>query len=368
MEHKIFRKSFALSLAATLATLPNPMLAQSAGVGTKENVSPNSTATYWTPARLQNAKPLVPIAKNQSSVAAAAAPTGTPITSDGKPPTVSVKPNETLLFTPAPAADVVQPNTVGTVDAHFTSSRLVPLSADRTYPYRAVGKLFYTKPGGGDFVCSAAVLKPRVVLTAGHCVHSGNGSSNEFYTNFMFIPAFRDGAAPFGSWTWSFIAVTNTWLTGNGTLPNAADYAMIEFNDRTVNGVVRKIGDLTGFLGFRTLGLIPNHLTLLGYPCNLDNCAKMHQVTAGSFRSVAPNSVEYGSDMTGGSSGGPWVQNFGAAAVGQVNGSNRGRNQVVGITSYGYTNTGPLVQGSSIPDNRFTDILHTVCTHRAGNC
>lgn len=368
MESKIVR-NFALSLAATLATLPHPVLAQSASVVTKENVTLNSTATYWTPTRLQNAKPLdLPIAKNQATPAAAPKPAGTPITSDGKPPTVSVKPNETPLFTPTPAPDVVQPNNVGTLGAHFTSSRLIPLSADKTYPYRAVGKLFFSKPGVGDFVCSAAVIKPRVVLTAGHCVHSGNGSNSGFFTNFVFIPAFRDGAAPFGSWNWSFLSVTNTWFTGNGTVPNAADYAMIEFNDRVVGAATRKIGDVTGFLGFRTLGLIPNHSTLLGYPCNLDSCAKMHQVTAGSFRSVTPNNVEYGSDMGGGASGGPWVQNFGAPAVGQVNGSNRGLNQVVGISSYGYTSTAPLVLGSSIPDSRFTDVLNTVCTHRAGNC
>lgn len=368
METKMLRQSFSLSLAVTLVTLPNPVFAQSAVV-TKENVSANSTAAYWTPERLRSAKSLdLPIAKSQPASATAPTPTGTPISSDGKPPTISVKPNETPLFTPTPAADTIQPTNVGTFGAHFTSSRLVPLSADRTYPYRAVGKLFFSQPGVGNFVCSASVIKPRVVLTAGHCVHNGNGSSTGFYENFVFIPAFRDGAAPFGSWNWSFLAVTNPWFSGGGGVPNAADYAMIEFNDRVVGTATRRIGDLTGFLGFRTLGLIPNHSTLLGYPCNLDSCAKMHQVTAGSFRSVAPNNVEYGSDMGGGASGGPWVQNFGAPAVGQVNGSNRGLNQVVGISSYGYTSTGPLVLGSSIPDGNFTAVLNAVCTNRAGNC
>jgi len=78
--------------------------------------------------------------------------------------------------------------------------------------------------------------------------------------------------------------------------------------------------------------------------------------------------VEYGSDMRGGSSGGPWVQNFGVLASGQSGGVNSGTNRVIGVTSYGYTSTDPLVQGSSIPDLCFIDLLNLACTHRGGNC
>lgn len=118
-------------------------------------------------------------------------------------------------------------------------------------------------------------------------------------TNLLFVPAFRDGVAPFQSWSAAYVVVPGTWATGGGTVPNAADYAMIELNDRTINGQVRRIGEVTGWLGYQTLRLLPNHAHLLGYPCNLDNCQKMHQVTAGSFRGVSPNNVEYGSDMRG---------------------------------------------------------------------
>jgi len=62
------------------------------------------------------------------------------------------------------------------------------------------------------------------------------------------------------------------------------------------------------------------------------------------------------------------VQNFGVVASGQTGGSNTGSNRVIGITSYGFVSTTPLVQGSSVPDSRFTSILGTICGHRAGNC
>ena len=107
---------------------------------------------------------------------------------------------------------------------------------------------------------------------------------------------------------------------------------------------------------------------MLGYPCNLDSCEQMHEVTAGDFQDVAPNDVEYGSDMGGGSSGGPWIQNFGTASSGQTGGFRTDRNAVVGITSYGYVSTDPKLQGSSIPDNRWVNLWNSVCGQRAGNC
>jgi V8-like Glu-specific endopeptidase len=273
------------------------------------------------------------------------------------------------LFTPAPQLDELTPapQNAGTFNAHFTSSRLIPLTADTSYPYRTVGKLFFTIPGQGDFVCSASVIKPRLILTAGHCVHSGTASPG-FFTNWRFAPAFRDGVAPFQTWDWNFVITTSTWASGGGSVPNAADYALIELRDRSINNVVRRIGDVTGFLGFQTLSLLPNHAHILGYPGNLDSGQKMHQVTAESFRAVSPNCVEYGSDMRGGSSGGPFVQNFGQLATGQTGGTNTGINRVIGVVSYGYTSTDPKVQGSSILDSRFTSILNTSCGRQAGNC
>jgi len=42
-----------------------------------------------------------------------------------------------------PDEDSPIPNNNGTFNQYFTSSRLVPLTADTTYPYRTVGKLFF---------------------------------------------------------------------------------------------------------------------------------------------------------------------------------------------------------------------------------
>jgi V8-like Glu-specific endopeptidase len=205
-------------------------------------------------------------------------------------------------------------------------------------------------------------------LTAGHCVHSGSGGAAGFYTNFIYIPAFRDGSAPYGTWTTTYVNVTNTWATGGDTFPNAADYAMLEMKDQSIGGSVKKIGNVTGYLGYQLQSLIPNHVHQIGYPCNFDNCAKMHQVTTQSAVAVSPNNVEYGSDMGGGSSGGPWIQNFGAPSPQQTGGNNPGVNRVVGVTSWGYTDSSLMALGASIFDNRFTDLLTSMCNHQTGNC
>jgi V8-like Glu-specific endopeptidase len=330
-----------------------------------------AAARYWTAERLTRARPTTP-AVSALPLASVAAPqaAGTPAAWAARGPSVPVAPDMTnRIYDPADAvvdddADV-EPANSGTLEAHFTSSRIIGAQIHTKFPYSTVGQLFFTQPGIGDFVCSAAVIARRVVVTAGHCVHRGSGGQSGFHTNFQFVPAPKNGVAPFGTWSWAYAAVTGAWAAGGGGVPNAADYAMIELQDQP--GGVR-VGDVTGSLGWQTLRLIPNHATLLGYPCNLDQCQQMHQITAGSFRSTSPNNVEYGSDARGGQSGGPWIQNFGKKASGQPTGANAGANQVVGVVSYGYVATGPKAQGGSIPDSRWSDLFNTVCAHRAGNC
>lgn len=353
---------------AVSAQISNP------GFLSKEKAEQNITIEYWTEDRMKNAQPMplpqvdpaaVQILQDNFFQTNNASESG-----DGAPPEDNLpKPALKILFTPEELPQSM--NTFldhGTLNNHFSSSRLVPLTADTVYPYSTTGKLFFTIPNQGDFVCSASVIRHRIVVTAGHCLHSGSKGGDGFYSNWRFVPAYRDGAAPLGTWNWSFVMVTDAWATGRGTVPNAADYGMLEMSDQVIGDTERRIGTVTGYLGYQTESLNPNHAHILGYPCNLDNCQKMHQVTAQSARNTSPNNVEYGSDMRGGSSGGPWIQNFGALANGQNGGLNPGLNRIIGITSYGYVDAKPKIQGSAIPDARFTTILNTLCARKAGNC
>ena len=338
---------------------------------------------HWTPSQLQSAKPLeVPVPSISLEQLLQEAVTGQegniPDQADAAgyvPEDKEVSPDlgdrlflESVLQLESMEEDTFEPLDTGTLNAYFSSSRLVPPSARLHYPYRAVGKLFFQKQDGGNFICSGAVLRPRLILTAGHCVHKGSGGSAGFYKSFLFVPAHHNGQAPYQAWNWRWVITTGSWNTSNGNVPNKADFAIIEVEDRRFGSQVKKIGEVTGWFGYRTNALMPNHNKKLGYPANHDNGQIMHQVDSQHFRAGGQNTVLYGSDMRGGSSGGPWVENFGVKASGQAGGLKPWPNRIIGVTSYGYVATGPKVQGSSILNQEFLNILNAACSHRSGNC
>lgn len=361
-------KSFTLTLIGSAVLFSNAAMANPL-VAYKVN-NAEATIAYWTPERMAQAKSLdLPKVdrKNEKQLSLSelkAQQSGDPIDHEGSPPSVEFEPDNHQLF--QPIDDIkAQPLDVGSLNEQFTSAQLTPTSASSVYPYRAVGKLFFTTPNG-NATCSGAVIAPRVVLTAGHCVHNGKGN---WYSNFMFVPAFSNGSAPYSSWTSTYMASTGTWVNGGGTVPNSADWAMIEIADQSVSGTTQSLGRVTGWLGFLTLSTMPNHSTILGYPTAFDNGQLMHQVSAQSSVAVAPNNAEYGSDMGSGAGGGPWIQNFGAASSGQSGGLNAVRNRIVGVTSYGFNDTTSLGNGSSILDNtNFISLYNFICAHQSGNC
>jgi len=336
-----------------------------------------SVVAYWTPERLKSAVSLdVVSAGKPSAASSAAAPTGIGKQSAGSPPTLDVGNTlSTVLFNPGKAAESTGADTTnyGTWPFLFTTGRVFPNQAVRTYPNRAAGKLFFSDSvHGGNFVCSASVIQRRIVVTAGHCVYHGSTSSGirHFYSNILFVPAYINGVAPFKSWPWAYAYTTVNWAF-SGAVPNLQDVAVIEVQDQVINTVTRRIGEVTGWLGWWTLWgrAYPNNITQLGYPCNLDSCALMQINNAQGVR-VVSNNVEIGSAMAGGSSGGPWIQDHGVYPVGGP--AYTAGNWVLGVTSYQYV--GALVLGASIFQNSgyagggFGDLWNAICAHRAGNC
>lgn len=327
-------------------------------------------------AEIASALPAMPTAAHVPASAfdlnaAAAIAAGAVVQTDvpGRRPTVDGKAlleRRVVGLSEAPKVSVggVQPNAVGTGGLQFSSTRVYPNASDTTYPTSTIGKLYFRKPNGLTYMCTGSMIKPGVVVTAGHCVHSGNGLASGWYNSFQFIPGFRNAngieTRPYGTWTsWANARTSTAWFSGGGGVPNLRDYAVIVFN-RDANG--RRIGDYTGWLGYQYPMMIGKQLTAVGYPGNLDSGGQMHRVES-LVTDGGTNNGTFGSDMEGGSSGGPIVLNLrrdyvdSSTLPSEYNG-----NRITSVVSWGYIDTTRKVQGGSQFDATFGTMLTNACT------
>lgn len=211
-------------------------------------------------------------------------------------------------------------------------STAVDQSADNTgFPQRVHGKVFFTISGGsdpGDFVCSGTAVASNshtLVWTAGHCVNDAQGGGG-FATNWEFVPGYRNGERPYGTWPAKQLLTTKEWKQSANVRVDlgAAQLA------RDAQG--RGIEDVIGARGIVFDSPREQTYTALGYPAlptllhpefdgeRLYSCDSP-LVGSDNPPGAGPAPMEIECDMTGGSSGGGWVATGG---------------RVASVTSYGY--------------------------------
>jgi V8-like Glu-specific endopeptidase len=328
---------------------------------------------YWTPERILSARNLdLHMTSMPRHGALRTQPKGARQVVQGGLPTVAFDESE-MTFLPEQAhADAVAPHAhpdlVGGSNAPFTTNRLYPVSdVYKSYPYGAIGHLFFTTPNG-NFQCTASVIRASMIATAGHCVNDGAGN---YYTNWMFIPAQNGNVEPYKTWTWAAAQTTSAWASGGGTVPNEQDDGLIVLAQQKYKGKLHKIGDITGYFGYEYNASLPTAITQIGYPCNLDNCSDPVATYAQPL-SGPTNTYLFGTASFGGASGGPEVQDFGIAPSGTPS-ETLGGNIVVSSTSFTYTTSNYDEDGASVfyapgqnGEVTFGDVLTNLCNNYGG--
>ncbi|GJL72961.1 MAG: hypothetical protein NMNS01_21600 [Nitrosomonas sp.] len=226
------------------------------------------------------------------------------------------------------------------------------------FPWSSTGKLFM-KFGNDTFVCTASVIEKGLLVTAAHCVHNFGEKDNGFAESVTFEPARHESSKPFGTWVAKQWWVPKVYWDGTDVCLAEAPGIVCE-NDVAVI-VVEKlegklIADVVGKYGFiknpefgyaRFLNQKSAQITQLGYPANDFPGDKMIRTDSVGYQD-APFNVIIGSNQTGGSSGGPWLQNFGVKT--SYTGpppTDDESNQVSATTSWGFTLGTVKVQGAS---------------------
>lgn len=231
---------------------------------------------YWTPERMRNA---IPVTSDETGA--------------GRSSGVAEQPSGPLGSTPA----------AGPVGMR---AKLVETSV--------AGKVFFTKPSDGkNYVCSASALNSgskQMAITAGHCVHEGNGGA--WMQNWAYVPQYRNGDKPYGTFTAKQMRTFNGWIN-DGDFD--WDVAMVttwpQGSDKLVNR--------TGGNGLSWNYSRQQDITINGYPGNKDN-GQLQWYCEGRT-SDSGGRLALGCDFGGGSSGGPWMREFSqSSGMGQTNG------------------------------------------------
>ena len=236
----------------------------------------------------------------------------------------------------------------------FTTSRvdMGGLQLSKVDYFRRAGRLFF-KVGADTGMCSAALIKPGVVVTAAHCV--AEFGTNAGYSNFQYVPAYFQGQAPYGVWSATNVYVMNSYLNGTA---KCAQPGVVCPNDIAVIKVApqsgKYAGNYTGWFGYawNGYGFVDGktQVTQLGYPSSHDGGELMQRTdSGGEIMGDASNNTIIDSRQTAGSSGGPWIVNFGEVA--KLQGTNVGSagkpNIVIGTTSWGPNDNSEKYMGAS---------------------
>ena len=228
----------------------------------------------------------------------------------------------------------------------------------------AAGRLYFEMPGNAQrtrwvgYVCSGTVVADgttgrSIILTASHCVY--DDANKAFARHVLFIPDQADTTAAgtdltcsndkYGCWVPNFGVVDANWTTR--TFPDNVhwDYAFYVVSDSGAHqaGFTSVSNTLDAAVSAMTVSFTAPAGVLthaLGYSYDVD---PQFMYCADTLESLDADNWWLGNcGLSGGSSGGPWVQPMNTGT---------GNGPIMSVNSWGYTNqagmAGPKLSGTS---------------------
>jgi V8-like Glu-specific endopeptidase len=280
---RIWRTAVAVVTSGlAVAVFASPTAAAAAAAPTAASVTVHRLgavdATTWTPEAMRNAVPLDRLLPKADASA---------LTRDvrrGAPQVV--QPTDSLLDGLLPLA---LPQTGGA----WTGGGAVQKTA---------GRVFFTYAGRRASCSGNAVTSGNksVVMTAGHCVKLAGA----WHTNWVFVPAYNNGNAPYGTWTAKATFSTPQWVASEDINYDVGAAVVSPLNGRSLTDVVGGQG-----IAFNQARV--QSMYAFGWPAASPyDGTKMIYCSGPTFNALISDGIGLTCDMTGGASGGPWFLGF----------------------------------------------------------
>lgn len=190
------------------------------------------------------------------------------------------------------------------------------------------GKVFFTD-GGTNYVCSGTAVSASngsVVWTAGHCVNDGSG---DFHTNWSFVPAYNSDRS-LGTFVAEYLYTSSAWATSGEF---GEDFGAARVYQKTTGtltatiGASRPVSTVAGTADDQ----LGKRRESFGYPAagkfNGQHLRYCDSYVSRTDSNATPRTMAIPCDMTGGSSGGGWIDDHEQSVS---------AGPLVSVNSYGY--------------------------------
>ncbi|MFD5423935.1 trypsin-like serine peptidase [Streptomyces sp. NPDC127084] len=242
-----------------------------------------------------------------------------------------------LLLTPSQAKKLKTPKPGGTTTtvaptAATASSASADSAAPTAFPHtggawtgggavvKTSGRVFFTFQGRTASCSANAVTSQNAstVMTAGHCVKY----QGSWHTNWIFVPAYANGQAPYGQWTASKTLTTPQWEATEDINYDIGAAVLAPLNGQKLTAV-------TGAQGLQFNGGYNQRMYAFGFPAASPYDGSKLIYCSGNSSKDWLFTQDHGvaCNMTGGSSGGPWFAGFNESA---------GTGLQASVNSFGY--------------------------------